>query len=365
MKAGSFATLNHFSQELTRQAQTKRDYIAPLSGVLMNGHAVNYRLNLSGIEKDVSVEITDLCHQQISESLQIPRSYYNTMKQYAPELLRKNVNHWLEERQAEKRLIRTLDGKSRAFLSDRYKPLDNYDLVDAILPVIANREDIKIAGFELTETNLYLKCLTPKIEAEIKPGDIVQAGIVISNSEVGLGALKIEPMVYRLVCSNGMISSENVLRKAHLGKRFDLEGQVFELLQDETKRKIDETFWATAADLVRSAISQNGFEKIVSRMKEAAETKVQAAPNKVVEVLASDFSWSKPEKESILQHLFEGGDISQWGYTNAVTRAAQDVSSYDRSIDLERMGGRILDLPHNQIDRLIERSHKVVKESGR
>lgn len=38
------------------------------------------------------------------------------------------------------------------------------------------------------------------MKPEIVPGDIVQAGFVVSNSEIGLGALKVEPLVYRLIC---------------------------------------------------------------------------------------------------------------------------------------------------------------------
>lgn len=34
-------------------------------------------------------------------------------------------------------MLRTLDGNLRAFLSNRYRRLDNLELVDHILPVIA------------------------------------------------------------------------------------------------------------------------------------------------------------------------------------------------------------------------------------
>ena len=40
---------------------------------------------------------------------------------------------------------------------------------------------------------------------EVKQGDTVQAGIIISNSEVGLGSLSLRTFLYRLVCLNGMI----------------------------------------------------------------------------------------------------------------------------------------------------------------
>lgn len=50
---------------------------------------------------------------------------------------------------------------------------------------------------------------------EVRKGDIVQAGVMISNSEVGLGAVSIQPLVYRLVCTNNsdvlVISDVNLI----------------------------------------------------------------------------------------------------------------------------------------------------------
>ena len=51
------------------------------------------------------------------------------------------------------------------------------------------------------------------------PGDIVQAGVMISNSEVGLGAVSIQPLVYRLVCTNGMIVNDMGERRHHVGRQ--------------------------------------------------------------------------------------------------------------------------------------------------
>lgn len=76
------------------------------------------------------------------------------------------------------------------------------------MPVIAQMKNCSIASCDITETHLYLKVINKSMKAEITEGDIVQAGFVVSNSEIGLGALKVEPLVYRLVCKNGMISKD-------------------------------------------------------------------------------------------------------------------------------------------------------------
>ena len=55
---------------------------------------------------------------------------------------------------------------------------------------------------------MYIKVVNKRLEAEVVPGDIVQSGVIISNSEVGLGSVNIQPLVYRLVCSNGMVVND-------------------------------------------------------------------------------------------------------------------------------------------------------------
>jgi hypothetical protein len=43
-----------------------------------------------------------------------------------------------------------------------------------------------VVSAEITEHRFYLKAVTDRVAGEVKPGDVVQAGLVISNSEIGL-----------------------------------------------------------------------------------------------------------------------------------------------------------------------------------
>ncbi len=69
-------------------------------------------------------------------------------------------------------------------------------------PVAGRPSQATGVSAEITEREFYLKAITPRLQAEVKPGDVVQAGVVISNSEVGHGTLKIEPLLYYLVCTS-------------------------------------------------------------------------------------------------------------------------------------------------------------------
>lgn len=179
MKTGK--TLTELAAELDRQRTEMRDFIAPISQTTMQLRDDNNPvLKLSDIGE---FGITEIAHEQLAGHTNIPTKYYNRMLVDSPELLQHNVNHWLTKFPTEQRLVRTLDGNVRAFLSNRYRPLDNYDLAQVALPALME-SGCKIESCEITDTKMYLKAVTPKLSYEIKKGDVVQAGIVISNSWV-------------------------------------------------------------------------------------------------------------------------------------------------------------------------------------
>lgn len=200
MKAGR--TLTELAIELERQSSTKKDYLASTEVLKMTDTG---EITLQG-DTPQEFSVTEHAHTQIAARLEIPAKYYSRMRSQSPELLAANVNEWFQQK-PERRMVRTLDGQMRAFLSDRYRRLDNYDLAAAVLPVLKEMgEGLKIVSTQLTESRMYIKVINDRLELEVKKGDVVQAGMVISNSEVGLGSLKVEPLIYRLICTNGMIA---------------------------------------------------------------------------------------------------------------------------------------------------------------
>jgi hypothetical protein len=65
----------------------------------------------------------------------------------------------------------------------------------------------------------------------------------------------------------------------------------------------------------------------------------------VVELTARQYGISKTEESDVLRHLIEGGDLSLYGLSSAVTRASQDVDDYDRASELESVGWQIAVMP--------------------
>ena len=168
---------------------------------------------------------------------------------------------------------------------------------------------------------------------------------MISNSEVGAGSLRVEPFIYRLVCLNGMIAQDNSFKKYHIGRGYEAGEAVRELLADETRRLDDKVFWMKVQDVVRGAFDQDLFNALVEKMSKATQNKITSEDiPEVVEVTAKTYGFSGDTNSSILRNLIDGGDLSQWGLVNAVTATANQSQDYELATDLERAGGKILEL---------------------
>ena len=341
MKQGS-KSVEILYNELERQRAARKDLIADTRSLAVKSINGISMMSVSSDDDTLSFRVSDVAHRQLAERLSIPAKYYERMRTDYPELLDANINGWFAKN-PEKRMLRTLDGKVRAFLSDRYRRLDNLELVDHVLPVIAKMRSCKIISCDVTDTHLYLKVLNRSMKAEITPGDVVQSGFVISNSEVGLGALKVEPLVYRLICKNGLICKDFAHKKYLAGKQVEDTDNSYELYSDATLAADDKAYFMKVQDIVSAAIDEVRFELTVDKMRTAKKDILNTSQVEAVEELADRYVLTKKEKAIILGHFVIGQDLSKYGLVNAITRSSQDLGDYNRATELERIGGMLLD----------------------
>ena len=344
MKSGR--TLQDLAIELDRQVQAKRDFVVNTTAMMMEDDAKVFSITKppeSGIHNVDAFSMTGLFHRQLGASLEIPEKYYDKMRIESPALLAWNVDWWLKQYDTT-HMIRTLDGTARAFLSNRYRRIDNYEIAQSVLPVFAEMPDARVESCEVTENRMYIKVVNRRLEAQVTPGDIVQAGVVVSNSEVGLGSVSVVPLVYRLVCSNGMIVNDLSERKHHIGRA---NNEAWELFSDTTLKADDNAFMLKLADIVRAAVDGARFAMVVDKLRKATEAPLTGQIASVVELTAKQYRFTQPEQNSIMQHLITGGDLSLYGLSNAVTLASQNVNNYDRATALESAGWKIATMPRS------------------
>lgn len=346
MKAG--LSLQELAIEISQQNAAKVDYLVNTESMEFGTEGTQVYLQLFDNEK-IPLEpltVNSIAHQQLGTFTEIPAPYYNKMLTEHPNLLVQNLNEWIH-RKADQRMVRTLYGTARAFLSNRYRRIDNMQIAEIVLPELQKIEGAIFESCQLTDSRMYLKVVNPRLQAEVAPGDIVQSGVIISNSEVGQGSVSIQPLIYRLVCSNGMVVNDAKASRRHVGRQNELDGNV-ELYASDTLEAMDTAFIKQIRDTVAAAVDQTRFDKVIDIMKQARDAKLntQDIPN-LVQLTGQKFGITESERGGVLQHLIEGNDLSLYGLSNAVTRYAQDVDSYDRSTELEGVGYKILTMsPH-------------------
>ena len=347
MKQG-LSSIQRLAEVIEANEAAKADFIADTRHMTMTPRPADdglpAGLSLTIAEAQSNMPVLAHAHSQIGARLGIPTKYYRRMEADAPQLLADNVNHWFRQK-PERRMVRSLYGDARAFLSDRYCRIDNHQVAEAVLPVVmelAGDMGLKLTSCDVTESRLYIKLVTERIRAEVSVGDEVQQGIVISNSEIGMGALNIAPMVFRLVCLNGMIMGQ-ALRKYHVGARADEE--LHGLLSDDTRKLEDAATLGKVRDVTRACLDGTIFNQNVEAMRGAREDKIEGDPVKAVEILGKTIGATEGETQGILRHFIQGGELTRYGALNAVTAFAQDESlTYDRATELEAAGGKVLTL---------------------
>jgi hypothetical protein len=348
MKQG--ISLPELAAEVRRQQTMKRDFVANTTAVSVN-HAGQVMFSVE--DKPELFTPTRPAMRQMGEHCGIPAKYFDRMASEAPELLANNINYWFQKKPSY-HMVRTLDRNMRAFLGRRYRPLDNADCVAASIPTI-ERFGGQVESCSLTPTKMYLKVVIPNREVELKadgvewgkghnPIHVLRPGLVISNSETGHGSVSIQPGVHERHCSNLMVMSDAAMRKFHVQKAVEDTDGVNTYVTDETRRKQDEAFWATVQDLVVAALDGRIFEDYVNQIRATMNQKIER-PQATVELVADKFGLTNDERDSVLDRLIHSGEPTRFGLQAAITRMAQDVESYDRSTDLERLGGRIIELP--------------------
>ena len=140
------------------------------------------------------------------------------------------------------------------------------------------------------------------------------------------------------------------MRKLHVGR---VKEASYDLYTDMTIEADDKAFMLKLADTVRAAIDDkhfnSSFKTAVERLRDASGALITANDivPRVVEMTAKSYGLTQNEQDGVLFHLLSGGDLSLYGLSSAVTKASQDIVSYDRATELERIGWQIATMPRH------------------
>ncbi|MEU8278386.1 DUF932 domain-containing protein [Microbispora bryophytorum] len=307
---------------------------------------------------------TEICDQGLADKLGIPLPYLRRLRAHQPALYEANINTWL--RSDDRRfLLRGLRGTgdapgvARAFLSDRYKIIDNLDVLMAALDgVRLAGVDIDIDGCDLTERRMYVRVVCEQVAA-LAPellknyrspftgaagadNPLVFAGFVISNSETGCGAFTITPRLLVQVCRNGMTINADAHRHVHLGGRLDDGGGAVRWSSD-TQDKNLQLITAQTRDAITTFLDTDYLTAKIRELTAAAGAEI-ADPDKTIQAVTTKLRFTDDQQREILRHFIRGGDLTAGGVMHAVTSVAQTIDDADTAHEMEAQALRALHL---------------------
>jgi len=344
-------TLEQLAQDLKTVSANKKDFVAPVGQINFTPD------NTIKLGPTKEFELNDWANRQVAQWAGIPYAYYRRLAEENSELKARCANHAVAQSQVlnkqERRLVRTVGDTTRGFLSNRYRMLDNDALVENVFSYL-HEAGLEINSCNLDDRHMTLKLTSPRFEGEVKKGQVIRYGIALRNSDVGSSTLTIDPFVQVLSCTNGCYFTDMLdavsMRRVHLGGQIAAK-ELSEIISPASREQADQAFWSETRDVVAAICGNDVFGSVLGKMRDSVDVQITGKNlETVVEKTAKTvgLNISEEGRGSILTHLAQGGDMSQWGISNAFTRYSQDVDGYENATDLEKAGGKIINLTSNQ-----------------
>src|SRR5215831_5384584 len=167
------------------------------------------RLELSnGDSSGKTYSLSEVATSQMCQKLEIPVKYYRRL----PDEMKATVaNFDIGRLNGNSYFLRGKGDWIRAFLSAEYVAYNNSEIAQTAESLLRNGV-LEVKSFVLEETHMFLKIISEDI-VERDAG--LKAGIIIGNSEVGMGSVSVEPFVFRKPCTNDLIVSQETSFPSH------------------------------------------------------------------------------------------------------------------------------------------------------
>ncbi len=310
-----------------------------------------YELVWHGAGPVKRTKLTPFSFKQFCTKFKCPSKF---MLQLPGNIAKQNIDFFKMDAKEDDLLIR-VKAHSEGFFYARgmVKPstpvINNSDLLKAIQEPISEHE-MRVWKAHFRDHDFHAKLIygdTVNI-GSIQNPDNVNIGVHVANSEVGARPTELQVMVFRLVCTNGlihMIDGVPLFRKTS-----------FNMSRDDVTREI------------RNALQkiENHKERILGQFQDAATIEVKT-PYKVISALGKQWKLSKSEIVAITDEFNKGKAIGDYSYNkisivNSITRVAQNYDAETR-FNLENIAGQFL-ADRAIIEKLNEAADKVKKSDG-
>lgn len=291
-------------------------------------------------------DLEDSFHYNLSRKLEIPFHYYNRIKKEEPKLFEKTVNtlnnfdkaqlfrtHKEKKKFKVKNVLRgQSQGNLRALLSDRYKIIDNQEVINHLEPLFEKNKFVLLSAYE--DNNIMsLKIRFPHLIGTVRQGDTVFGGIYLRNSEVGRSSLTISALIYRLVCTNGLMlpNTESIANTFHLGAKNHIGSNPNYIIPQVAIDKID--------SIIEQLFNKDIFKNHIDTLRETANKEFKKVNYEKIKEM---YQTTEQEEEMIKEELGRENDFTVYGLIQAFTSTARKINNIQRSLYLEKVGGYLI-----------------------
>ena len=363
-------SLTRLMKQVQENAALKQDFTAPTKDLQLetqitdgdNANKSQVILEATGGEPTKILTVNEVALQQISSKSEIDIRTVRRLRDHYPDELDTIINA-IWQREPKGIMLRTFVDKDdsdkgvlRAFTSSSYKVFDNEDVLTNTLPqLVDSPADWQVVNGTLTDQRMYLRLKSLNQVAEPAVGDAMANGLLISNSEVGLGSVNVQQLIYTLICKNGMTTA-NKSRSTHVTSSRGTDS--WSILTDEAKSADNQALSLKLRDLVGHFANRESFDQVIDQMRLAHSEKVTGSLPSAVDTLCGILKLPKSDNPKVLAGLMatlqqsgynQGQAASRATFVNAVTAVGNQATTLeDNREDWSRLGGKVLNLAPNQ-----------------
>lgn len=346
-----------------RISETKRDYVLDRSAMQLVSadNELTLKVDVPANGEPAHTELLSLRRKaltQLAGTLKLPVRYLDRLVEAGHHDLVAHQVSELLRREPKRHLLRTVDGRARALLSDSYRCVDNFDLLTVAL------QEFKALGVDVWDLrhsddgdSFRVLGVAPAITDVIRddrPGDhrvrrfgddgnVVHPMISISNSETGGGRILAQPSLLEAYCANGYVVAKGFAR-VHVGRKAEDVGELF--YSDQTKRLAGDLIVSQIRDLIRKTFDADAFKAIIAQANDATQRMIEDKPTERIDAAVGKLGIHPEHRDALLEEFFSGGDKSQKGLAAAITALANPERRGDMADDLvselEEIGGQVL-----------------------
>jgi hypothetical protein len=311
--------------ELEEAEKKRKDIVVPVNSLKVN---TDFTFESQDLGR---VKMTDHAFGQLCQNVYryaLPSDYFRKLYKDDPQQFAETMNYHLQKGKETTRKFRLSGNEVRGIVSESYVPYDNLDALTLFMDTARELPNYELETSYLNDKVMFLRFKFPTTERTLGKtidgkDDKNFVAMDLVNSEVGYASMVVNPSIYRLVCTNGMVQKKaeyGLFKQRHIN--FD-------------PQEINERMNHSILNGVKMG------EHMLDRFASAREIKIEN-PYEEIAFEGKRNRLSDKMLKEVRNNFDIEGEKSLYGVVNAFTRTARELP-VERRIDMEKIASKVLD----------------------